>query len=74
MALIKKASNRPLPLRDIIDVLKRWQDDPDQFPSTPVEEASPQKPNDLMQHIVTLEKRIESLEQQVLNLTQSLQK
>ncbi|MFA3790764.1 hypothetical protein AB6T38_06580 [Aliiglaciecola sp. SL4] len=72
VALIKKASNRPLPLREVIDVLRRWQDEPEQFADLIEDDVPMQKPTDLAQHVNQLEKRIALLEQQVLSLTQAL--
>ncbi|GAB2689022.1 hypothetical protein Q4574_01345 [Aliiglaciecola sp. 3_MG-2023] len=74
VALIKKASNRPLPLREVIEVLRRWQNEPEQFSEIVEDEAPVQQPTDLTQHVKQLEKRIESLEQQVLHLTRTLKK
>lgn len=74
VALVKKASNRPLPLKDIIEVLKRWQSDPEQFSKAPLSEPIADKPDDLLSHIKNLEQRIVALENQVQSLSEALRK
>ncbi|GAA0856882.1 hypothetical protein [Aliiglaciecola litoralis] len=75
VAMIRKSANRSLPLPEVIDVLKRWKRDPQQFtaelaqqPESVVADISPQ------QRVTDLEARVASLESQVQRLNKILER
>jgi hypothetical protein len=73
VAMIKKAANRPLSLPQVIDVLRRWKADPNQFPKATMSEPAQQsKTLTAEQQVTQLEKRVSTLEDQVNSLTQAL--
>ena len=75
VALIKKLSNRPLPLPEVISVLKRWKEDPEQLPAPTDEEMTEPEMASTQEHkIAELEQRIIHLEQQLTELTDILNK
>ena len=66
VALIKSAADRALPLPLIISVLKRYQQDPEQFASDSIEEVEPTVESEtLEQQVFSLQQRVASLEAQV---------
>jgi hypothetical protein len=72
VALIKKHANRPLPLPEIIAVLKSWKLDPAKYHNTETNIADLNKPEAKTtdEIIRTLEARVEKLEQQMATLLQ----
>lgn len=75
VALIKKHANTPLPLPEIISVLRNWKLDPNQYPNTDAELTNAVEP-DLKtpeKIIRTLETRVDKLEQQMATLLKSLE-
>ena len=75
VALIKKLSNRPLPLPEVISVLRRWKEDPEKLPIPTDEDMSePETASTPTQKITELEQRVIHLEQQLTELTDVLNK
>lgn len=70
VGLIKKHANRPLPLPEIIAVLRNWKLDPDQYKNIEGEsdETVNADTNTASKTIQTLEARITILEQQMATL------
>ena len=73
VALVKKHAFKPLPLPEIISVLKKWKEDPNQYPNADVQQtnlAEPnfKKPDEIIQ---SLEARIDKLERQMVTLLKS---
>ncbi|WJG10420.1 hypothetical protein [Aliiglaciecola sp. LCG003] len=74
VALIKKSANRPLPLPEIIGVLRRWNDAPQQFADIKLDEVeheAPSVPPDIQ--LTALSQRVDQLEKQLENLLQQVQ-
>lgn len=70
VALIRKTANHPLPLPEVISVLRRWKTDPNQFPAQPKQqEETAAKVKTAEQRLLDLEAQVASLEAQVTHLT-----
>ncbi len=75
VALIKKLSNRPLPLPEVISVLKRWKEDPEKLPIPTDEDLiEPDMASTQEQKVAELEQRITQLEHQLVALTDTIDK
>ena len=73
VALIKKHANRPLPLPEIISVLKKWKLDPSEFEhiaKEPQQDLTTSELNTTDDAVKALEARIDKLEQQMAKLLQ----
>jgi DNA-binding transcriptional MerR regulator len=64
VALIRKMSDRPLSIPEVIKALQNWKADPEQG-----RQKEPQRP---MKPAVSLEKRVEQLEAQLVDLVQQI--
>ncbi len=75
VALIKKHAIMPLPLPEIISVLKNWKEDPNQFLN--LQEMNDQldssQPKSADEKIAGLEERVSNLEKQVASLLKLLE-
>lgn len=75
VALIKKISNRPLPLPEVISVLKRWKEAPEQLPIPTEDDINePTAVSTTEQKVAELTKRVADLEQQLRELTAAFHK
>lgn len=74
VALIKKHANQPLPLPEIIGVLRNWKHDPSQYQDIGIKaeaEVADTAANNSDEVVKTLEARIDKLEQQMATFLKS---
>ena len=74
LAKIRNRANRPLAIPEVIDVVRRWKQEPEAFDElaepTEAADASPPEESDLAQRVTVLEQQVAMLSQQIANMQQ----
>ena len=69
VALIRHQADRPLPIPEVIQALKKWKENPDSMPEPLNKQEESQSATSLEQRVAVLEEQVKTLQAMIQNMT-----